>query len=280
MMKKSPIIRTKLCAGGCECCKKSTPNQPKKTLPEIVIPTRALSVGTNSSNQTSQIQTIERYHPTKKTEKNYQERYNHFVFEKFNEMSKNTELQNDYNKWKDGINYKTNRKIKIGGKIHSELKQRFMINYSHNIYSLSVLFESLIDINATEYLQETEQIYKEVDNENAVIQDYNKLIDSIIEKIQKLERWNDFIEFEGKCYGITSKVLNNIHIENNCFGEMIFTRKDTEHTFNDRPFCNYDDKETTYSIYKCSKCIYENKMVECSTGGGSQYVSQTGFWWK
>jgi len=28
---------------------------------------------------------------------------------------------------KDGINYKTNRKIKIGGKIHRELKAKFMI---------------------------------------------------------------------------------------------------------------------------------------------------------
>lgn len=23
-----------------------------------------------------------------------------------------------------------------------------------------------------------------------------------------------------------------------------------------------------------------NKIVECRTGGGSQYISQTGFWWK
>lgn len=58
---------------------------------------------------------------------------------------------------------------------------------------------------------------------------------------------------------------------------MIFTRKETEYTFNDRPFCNYDDKEITYSIYKCSKCIYENKIVECSSGGGSHYVSKKGF---
>jgi hypothetical protein len=99
-------------------------------------------------------------------------------------------------------------------------------------------------------------------------------------KIQKLERWNDFIEFEGKCYGITSKVLNNIHRENDCFGEIVFIRKETTYTSNDRPFCNYDDTETTYSIYKCSKCNYENKIVECRTGGGSLYVSQLGYGWK
>ena len=79
------------------------------------------------------------------------------------------------------------------------------------------------------------------------------------------------------------KGVNNIHRENDCFGEMIFTRKEKTYTSDDRPFCNYDDTETTYSIYKCSKCNYENKIVECRTrtgGGSSQYVSQTGFWWK
>lgn len=231
------------------------------------------------------MENIERQYPTKKREKTYPERYDNYVFEKLNVMNDDIELQNDYKKWKDGINYKTNRKIKIGGKIHRELKQKFMISYSHN-YSIghqirsSVLFEDLININADDYLQETKKINNEIDAENIIIKNYNKSVDSIIEKIQKLEKWNDFIEFEGKYYGITSKVLNNIHIENNCLGEMIFTRKETEYTFNDRPFCNYDDKEITYSIYKCSKCIYENKIVECSSGGGSHYVSKTGFWWK
>jgi hypothetical protein len=184
-------------------------------------------------------------------------------------MNSDIELQNDYKKWKDGINYKTNRKIKIGGKIHREVEEKFMISYSHN-YSMghqimsSVLFEDLININADDYLQETKKINNEIDAENIIIKNYNKSVDSIIEKIQKLEKWNDFIEFEGKYYGITSKVLNNIHIENDCLGKMVY----------------HDDKETIYSIYKCSKCIYENKIVKCSSGGGSHYVSKTGFWWK
>ena len=224
---------------------------------------------------------IERHYPSKRQEKSYPERYDNSIFEKLNEMNVDTELQNDYKKWKDGINYKTNRKIKIGGKIHRELKEKFII------YSCGgILFDTLNHINTNEYLQKTKKINNEIDLENAVIKDYNKSIDSIIEKIQKLEKWNDFIEFEGKKYGLTNKIKYihndkyNVHIENDCFGEMIFTHKEKTYTSNDRPFCNYDDTETTYSIYKCFKCNYENKIVECRTGGGSQYVSQTGFWWK
>ena len=216
---------------------------------------------------------IERYYPSKRREKSYPARYDNSIFEKLNEMNADTELQNDYKKWKDGINYKTNRKIKIGGKIHRELKAKFMINGW-------ILFDTLNHINANEYLQETEKINNEIDVENAVIKDYNKLVDSIIEKIQKLEGWNEFIVFEGKKYGLIHKIKNNIHIENNCLGEMIFTHEKTEYTSNDRPFCICDDKETTFSIYKCSKCNYENKIIKCSTGGGIRYVSQTGFWWK
>ena len=125
------------------------------------------------------MENIERQYPTKKREKTYPERYDNYVFEKLNEMNDDIELQNDYKKWKDGINYKTNRKIKIGGKIHRELKQKFMISYSHN-YSIghqirsSVLFEDLININADDYLQETKKINNEIDAENIIIKNYNK----------------------------------------------------------------------------------------------------------
>lgn len=57
---------------------------------------------------------------------------------------------------------------------------------------------------------------------------------------------------------------------------MIFTHEKTEYTINDRPFCNYPDTVTTFSIYKCN---YEDKIFKC-TGGSRQYVSKTGFWWK
>ena len=190
-------------------------------------------------------------------------------------MNVDIELQNDYKKWKKGINYKTNRKITIGGKIHRELKQKFIIGGYHG-----VLFDILNSINVNEYLQETEKINSEIDTENDVIKDYNMLVDSIIEQINRLEEWDEFIEFEGQKYGLIHKIKNNIHIENNCLGEMVFTDEITEYWSNDRPFCNYADKEETYSVYKCNKCNYENKLFKYSRGGGSQYISKTGFWWK
>jgi hypothetical protein len=206
---------------------------------------------------------IRRQYPIKKQEKPYPVRYDNSVFEKLNEMNGDMELQNDYKKWKDGINYNTNRKIKIDGKIHRELKQKFMINYSHN-YNLTsqmrsyVLFENLNNINSHEYLQETKKINNEIDLENDVIKDYNKVVDSVIEKIQKLEGWNEFIEFEGNYYGIISKVLNNIHRENDCFGEMIFHMEKEYECKGCRDGIMFNGSYKcscyVYNINKCSKC--------------------------
>jgi hypothetical protein len=195
---------------------------------------------------------IERDYPSKKQEKSYPLRYDNYVFEKFNEMN-TTEMLNDYNKWKNGINYKTNRKITINGKIHRELKQKFIINYRFS--SSSVLFEYLTNINTQEYLQETEKIKTKVNLENAVIKNYNNMVDSIIEKIQKLEKWNSFIEFEGKKYGIPNNI-NNIHRENNCFGliKEDYYESCNCHCCEDWGGCN-NPIGTQY--YTCEKCNYK-----------------------
>ena len=81
---------------------------------------------------------IVRIYPSKKKVISYPKRYDIYVFEKFNEMN-TKEMHDDYNKWKNGINYKTNRKITINGKLHKELEKKFIINYSFR----SVLFKYL-----------------------------------------------------------------------------------------------------------------------------------------
>lgn len=204
-------------------------------------------------------QKIERQYPTRKRVKAYPERYDNYVFRKLNEMIKDTELQNDYKKWKEGRNYKTNRKITIGGKLHTKLKEKFMIEL--HPYG-SVLFEDLISINSQEYLQETKKINNEIDAENIIIKNYNKSVYSLIEKIEKLEKWNDFIEFEGKRYGIPT-ILNNIHRENDCLGKIlsyIETAHECRGCRDGMPFNGaYTCYCIVYDINKCDKCGFIKK---------------------
>jgi len=66
---------------------------------------------------------IERQYPRKKFEIFWSKGYNLIIFEKFNEMNRNPKFQNIYKKRKNGINYKTNTKIKIGGKKHKKIQK-------------------------------------------------------------------------------------------------------------------------------------------------------------
>ena len=206
--------------------------------------------GSNPFLEVKNPKKIERQYPTKKREKIYPERYDNSVFEKLNEINGDKELQHDYKKWKDGINYKTNRKIKIDGKIHRKLKEKFMI-YSCR----GVLFDTLNSINPHEYLQETKKINNEIDVENAIIKDYNKLVDCIIEKIQKLEKWEEYILFEGIKYGIPY-VYNHIHREKNCFGLITedYYKGCSCHCCEGWGGCS---NPTGTQYYKCEKCDYK-----------------------
>ena len=135
--------------------------------------------------------------------------------------------------------------------------EKFMVN--------GISFDKLNSINKDEYLKETKKIINEIDIDNAIIKYYNELVDSIIEKIKKLEDWDDFVEFEGKYYGI-NKVYNNIHRENNCLGEMVFYKEEYES-------CNCSSCENWLygcsnprgrhlRYYKCNKCNYEQVKID------------------
>ena len=150
---------------------------------------------------------IERGYPRKKYKKNYPLRWNNSVFEKLNQMIGDRELQNNYKKWKQGINYNTNRKIKKGGKLHRKLESNFRIN--------GTLFENLLNIDQPFYLQKTDEIKRAIDLENDAIEKYNKEVDDIIEIIKRLKSWDDFVIFDGMKYGLVDKMKGDIHIENN-----------------------------------------------------------------
>jgi len=81
----------------------------------------------------------------------------------------------------------------------------FTIKHETSLYSYSyILFTELDDINIELYIQETEKLKNEILSHNVKVND-------IICKINKLEKWVDFVEFEGMKYGI-QKIYNNVHI--------------------------------------------------------------------
>ena len=102
----------------------------------------------------------------------YPLRYSKIAFDELYDMLQNAELKRDYITWKSGINYKTNQQIEIGGILHQQLADKFMIHYPHNYVhghcfgKNPVLFVDLVDIDVNSYLQETEQIKNEVDEFN------------------------------------------------------------------------------------------------------------------
>ena len=202
---------------------------------------------------------IIRNYPNKKKLLKYPLRFQEDIINKYKEFKNNTDLQNNYNKWKSGINYKTNRKIKIGGKVYNHLKYNFIIHFDNK----HILFEELNGIDFDNYLLETDNIYKEIDEQNIIINNYNNKINIIIEQINKLEKWNDYIEFQGNKYGIP-KVYDNIHRENDCLGNFIedFYTSCTCRLCEDWGGCTNPQAK---QYYKCNKCNHEiYKYVDCS----------------
>lgn len=170
-------------------------------------------------------------------------RYDQNSFEKYKKITESIE---NYEKWKIGINYETNRKIKIDGPTYNRLKLNFLIRCG-NSWSL---FTELNGINMELYLQETEKL-----KNKALL--YDKKIDDIICKINKLEKWNNFIEFEGVKYGIP-EVYNNIHRKNDCNGNM----EKIEYFWECRKCSGAGFYETTCncenrSFVKCLKCGFK-----------------------
>lgn len=190
---------------------------------------------------------IIRTYPNKIKEECYPFRYKNDIFDKYNNLIKNEIILNNYEKWKTGINYKTNRKITINGKIHKKLKNIFMIGYNNK----EILFEELKNIDITNYNLETKKIYTDIDNKNKIIQEYNKKIDIIINNINLLTEWDDYIEFENNKYGIPI-IYNFIHRENNCFGLIIKDKYESCRCNTCENWHSCGNGGTQY--YKCDKC--------------------------
>jgi hypothetical protein len=195
---------------------------------------------------------IIRTYPKYKDRLYYEKRYKERDFEKFNKMINDEDFMNNYQKWKQGINYKTNRKIKIQGDTHKKLDCFYQyIGGFGRVY-----IDDMININQEDYLKENIEMVKDITNKNKDIDRYNDIVKSVIDKIKNLDKWDDYVEFEGKYYGLVDKVKNDIHIENSCNGEIIFIETKRDIVFRDRPFCYTADTDYEYDVYECRNCNF------------------------
>tara|TARA_Y100000389_G_scaffold172859_1_gene181598 strand:+ start:3708 stop:4043 length:336 start_codon:yes stop_codon:yes gene_type:complete len=106
-------------------------------------------------------------------------------------------------------------------------------------------------------LKETFEMVKDINNKNKDIDRYNDIVVSVIDKINNLQKWEDYVEFEGEYYGLVYKVKNDIHMENACYGKMIFIETKRDIVCRDRPLVLYtEDTDYEYDVYKCNNCQY------------------------
>jgi len=193
----------------------------------------------------------------------------------------------DFDKWKLGKNYlsKSKNKIKIGGNKHKKLGEKFYLEHYYNYTSKefdnnyilynynikNILFNEIDNIDWEDYFLKTTKIYKDIniknikiDKQNEIINkknqerdNYNDIVYEIIEKINKLIKWDDYVLFKGKKYGIPY-VFKNIHRENDFNGLL-------KETSSERYDCrcsscenwNGCGKEEITYYYKCNKCDYD-----------------------
>jgi len=183
--------------------------------------------------------------------------------EDFNKLNQLLQKENDYLKLINGRNPLTNRKIKMNGGTYYKV----IHNNFYNIFPEEYFI--LKKINQIEYFKKVEleeirinKINKKIERKNKLIKIGNKIIDDIIKKILNLKNWNDYILFHNKKYGYpyNVKTINdkNIHIYNNCDGEIVLYDTDysechlCECWFGCGGGCSYTTK-----YYKCKECDYE-----------------------
>jgi hypothetical protein len=195
-------------------------------------------------------------------------------------LLKDDKYNNDYKLWKSGRNYnsKSKNKININGKLYNELGKKFILihianyklfyNSDSSIYYTYeyqyILFKNIYNIDWNDYFLKTKNIYNEIKNEideknkiidenNKKIIDYNNKVDEIIKKINLLEKWDQYIIFNDVKYGI-SKIYNNIHRENDCFGIIKFNYHKPCECSTCENWRGCGDPGTDY--FKCEKCDY------------------------
>ena len=193
---------------------------------------------------------IHRSMPCLRQIKEYPRRVN---MNEYLDFLKNEEFMKKYESLKKGINFKTNRKIKINSRTYNNLERELNANKFER-YQYEIALEGDVD----NYNRQTQILYEKIDKENEQSRCYNILVTDIQKEIANLEYWREYVEFEGKCYGIPI-VFEHIHRENDCNGRMVLDRSEL-------CSCNkceswswtgsYSDHVGT-DYYKCKVCGFE-----------------------
>lgn len=174
---------------------------------------------------------ILRNYPMKMSYISYPSRYTKGDFDLYDQKNKVGERLKYFLLFK-GYNYKTGKKIK-NKEEYKMLEADFLIRGEP--------FTIMDKIDRKFYLKVSVSILIEIDRLNKNIARYNAKVDEVIDKIDQLKKWDDFVEFDGKLYGIPY----TIHTEMSCGGEMFLNQVGTQDGMN-------------LFVYECEKCGYRD----------------------
>lgn len=211
----------------------------------------------------------------------YPKRYTlEFLQEVKQKIKDDIDIQDDYDKWTEGINWKTGRRLKTTARLYKSLEDRFIFTGIGE----SIHYKNAIALDVNDYNAETIRLNKVVDDENALIDNYQRRIRCLMYNIRKSAKEEGFIELDGLKYGVTIKVAQSkggmIHEENECLGKMILVGEETTSVGgNCRPFCITEEFCTTDYLYECSKCGYLYTTRTSVTYSGSNARQSNSFDW-
>jgi|SaaInlV_165m_DNA_2_1040747.scaffolds.fasta_scaffold00065_21 hypothetical protein len=206
-------------------------------------------------------QKIERYsRPCEKSgcfdkRKDYEARLVDKDFEIIQKILNNPAKVVEMSMFESGVNPKTNRKIKKGSKTHKTIIDDYTFNSAGRTYTRPYYLSEIREIynNKKHYDQETQRLKQLYDSEEERCFEYNEKVREARQKIDKLQKWEETVEFEGVYYGMPER-KDNIHYRDNCLGEFECTGYEVIEG-NCRPFMIMPD---TYRYhYRCKKCGYE-----------------------
>ena len=148
-------------------------------------------------------------------------------------------FQSDLEKLAKGINPESNRKVTIDGPTYCRVNCAYQQK------------KQVASIDLVSYLNESQ----ENDRKNKEIDIYNDGVVEAIRQIDALSKWEDYVLFENRHYGLPDFV-NNVHRTNDCFGNQVKTHYDS---------CSCSSCENWYGCsnpigtqhYECDKCDYK-----------------------